>query len=136
METLLVAVRHEDRDQVSVIAAHEFRVYIVSSAGEALPTLCDAALDGVVCCVDYHDGDPFQFLELVRKQPGCASLPFMVVREVEGRLSSERYRSIETTCAQRGIPYFDGAAFVRQRGAEAGHAQLRQLIKDFLKQKR
>lgn len=133
MKTLLVAVRAEDRDQASVIAAHEFRIYLASSAREALSMLGAAGIDGIVCGLHFNDGDPFSFLHQVRSHPHGASLPFIVVKASEGgRLHSESYAAVEMACAQEGVPYLDGGELVRRYGPEVGYEQLRQKINELL----
>jgi CheY-like chemotaxis protein len=132
MKTLLVAVRAEDKEQASVIAAHEFRVYLASTTKEALGMLSAIGLDGIVCGVHFNDGDPFEFLRQARRLPQAASLPFIMVKAVEGRLHAESYRAVEMACAQEGLPYLDAAELIRQYGPDVGYAKLRQLIAGIL----
>jgi hypothetical protein len=132
MKTLLVAVQAEDRQQAAVIAAHEFRVYIASTAKEAVAMLPAKGLDGVVCGVHFNDGDPFSFFQQVRAHPGGSSLPFIVVKGADGRLHPQSYVAVEMACTQEQIPYLDAGMLVQQHGIEAGYAELRRRIAELL----
>jgi hypothetical protein len=133
MKTLLVAVRAEDRDQASVIAAHEFRIYLASETAQALSMLSAGHIDGVVCGVHFNDGDPFTFRRLVRKHPQGVSLPFVIVRAAErGRLHAASYVAVELACAEEGIPYIDSSDLISKYGLTGGYAELRKRIRDLL----
>lgn len=132
MKTLLVAVTPQDHDQASVIAAHQFRIYIASSTNEALSMLGCGDIDGIVAGVHFNDGNVFEFLRTVRTNPNYSKIPFIVVRAAHGRLRQDSYRAVEIACAQEGVAYIDGVELVARLGEDAGHAELRRRVQEIV----
>ena len=130
---ILVAVAEDSTEKIVELLGDGFQLQLAKTVQHAHTLLKQSQFDLIVCGVRFDDSRLLDLLQQCKSDPQLASIPFLCMRVLRGKLSLDCLRDIVLASSALGAAgFFDVEQCDRDVGPEATATEYRKLVRSLL----